>query len=113
MSESIKWKKDLDIDNILGNLIDDDVMLFAHNEFWRLYSPYVPMDTGTLLESVEITPKYVRHIVPYAACMYYGSGFNFRHDKHPLACAYWDKVAMQTKKTELIESIQKYIRSHS
>ena len=85
-------------------------MLFAHNEFWRSYLPYVPMDTGNLAEAVEVTPKYVRHIVPYARRVYYGENMNFKTDPHPLACARWDVIAMQTKKQTLVRSVESYMK---
>ena len=110
MKVNITWKKKLNPKDISNRYVNKDVMMFAHNEFWRLYFPYVPMDTGTLAESVEITPDYVRHTVPYAARLYYGDNMNFHKDRHPLATAHWDEVAMQTQRDKLVRAVENYMK---
>ena len=110
MQVKVKWIKLPDAAKITDRYVNDDTLLFANYEFWRLYFPYVPMDTGTLAESVEITPKYVRHIVPYAAKIYYGDHMNFHLDRHPLACARWDVVAMQTQREKLVRAVENFMK---
>ena len=110
MQVKAKWVKLPDAAKISDRYVNNDTMLFAHYEFWRLYFPYVPMDTGTLAESVEITSEYVRHIVPYAAKIYYGDYMNFHKDRHPLATAHWDEVAMQTQREKLVRAIGNYMK---
>lgn len=113
MSITLHWKKRLNAKALENRYINDRVRLFAHTELWRLYKDYVPKRVGDLMSKVEITPQYVRHIVPYAARMYYGVGFRFRKDEHPLATAMWDKVAMQTRRDKLIRAVGKYMRRQS
>lgn len=97
--------------------IDDDVKkvtlqnvnfwTFAATEWWRLITPYTPMDTGTLFESVHIRPKEIEYYQPYAHRVYTGDYMNFRTDKHPLASARWDEVARPTQERKLIKSLNK------
>lgn len=113
MSLKIRWAKRLSASALQNRFCNDRVRLFAHNELWSLCSPYVPKRIGHLLGNVEITPDYIRYKEPYAARMYYGIGFRFRKDKHPLATAMWDKAAMQTQRDKLTRSIAAYIRRQS
>ncbi len=110
MSISIRWAKKLNARKISDRYINNRTMLFAHSELYRLCDKYVPMQTGMLAQNVEITPKYVRYVSPYASRMYYGVGFNFRKDKHPLATAMWNKVAMETQRDKLTRSVEAYMR---
>lgn len=121
---NINWKKEIDPNNVFKKAIDEKFRLFAHNEFYRLYADWVPMDTGMLAFTtsmplpggdgkgkVEISAEYIRHKSPYAAYQYYGEDLNHRIDLHPKATAYWDKVAMQANRDKLIQTLQKYIES--
>lgn len=110
MSLTLRWAKPLNAKAIEQRFCNDRVRLFAHNELWRLCDKYVPMRTGTLAGTVEITPDYVRYIVPYAARMYYGVGFRFSKEKHALATALWDKVAMETQRDKLTRAVAAYMR---
>mgnify|MGYP004511384655 CR=1 FL=1 len=107
---SLHWKKKLQAKALEQRYCNDRVRLFAHSELHRLYQKYVPMQTGALANTVEITPEYVRHVVPYAARMYYGVGFNFSTEKHALATAMWDKVAMETQRDKLTRAVAAYMR---
>lgn len=110
MSLTLRWAKPLNAKAIEQRFCNDRVRLFAHNELWRLCDEYVPMRIGTLAGTVEITPDYVRYIVPYAARMYYGVGFRFSKEKHALATAMWDKVAMETQRDKLTRAVAAYMR---
>lgn len=81
----------------IDELLDDSTMLAVHNAFARLIDPWVPMLEGPLSQTLEITPEYVRYLVPYAHYQYNGINFNHTTTYHPLASAQWDKVAMQTQ----------------
>lgn len=110
---TFEWKKKLNARNIEATYINDQVKTFAHLELWRICCPYVPRDTGTLMQYVEITPEYLRYAVPYAERLYYGTKMNFRTDKNPLATAYWDKAAMKTQREKLVRAVEKYARQHT
>ena len=51
---------------------DPTVKLAMHNALAKEMNPYVPMQTGVLSQSIEITPDYVRYIQPYAHYQYTG-----------------------------------------
>ena len=109
MSVSLTWRKRLDARKIKRRFVNDRVCQYAHLQLWRLCSPYVPMQTGDLMENVEITPEHLRYAAPYAARMYYGVGYRFKKDRHPLATAMWDKAAMQTQRDKLTREIAAYM----
>lgn len=88
----------------------DAFWTYAASEWHRLYSPYVPMDTGTLMNTVAIRPKEIEHTQPYARRMYEGH-FNFRKDKHPKASRKWDIAAAPTQAKSLERSLQAYLDS--
>lgn len=110
MSLTLRWAKPLNAKEIEQRFCNDRVRLFAHNEWHKLYQKYVPWQHGDLASNVEITPDYIRHIVPYAARMYYGVGFHFSTDEHILATAMWDKVAMETQRDKLTRAVAAYMR---
>lgn len=89
---------------------DDSFWKFAANEWWLLISPYTPMDTGTLWQSVNIHPKEIEYTQPYSHRIYEGN-FNFKTDMHPLASRQWDKAAQPTQEGNLIDAMQAYIDS--
>lgn len=103
--------------NIDSKRISDRIMndrpfwTYAATEWHRLYAPYVPMLTGTLTNTVSITPGQIEHTVPYARYQYEGTRFNFTRTYHPKASAHWDKAAEPTQKPKLIASLQAYINS--
>lgn len=106
MSYKIKFKPP---QKVYNRLITKKVKLFANTTLYKLVDPYVPFREGNLAHNVDITADYVLYKVPYARRMYYGKGFKFSKDKHPLATSHWDEVAMRTRKQQLIQSIENYI----
>lgn len=111
---------------------------FAASEWHRLYAPYVPLESGTLRDSVTIAPKTITHNAPYAHYQYTGEvyGPNYpitqngvrvgffsipnrpKHKtggklkyKNPKAAAKWDEVAAGTQLPKLVSSLQAYIDS--
>lgn len=84
---------------------------FASSSWWKLYTPYVPMQTGALFQTVELKPWEVVHEMFYANKQYNGD-FNFRTNKHPLATRKWDQAAISAgKSTTLANDIQGFIES--
>lgn len=65
---------------------------YASTQAARLMEPFVPMDTGALIESAGTsTPWIVTYDTPYARRQYYGVNHDFNHEKHPKARARWDE----------------------
>lgn len=108
-------KSRIRVSDELKKVRDPTFWRFGANEWWKLISPYTPMDTGALFESVNIRGDEgsgsVEYKQPYAHRMYNGQRMHFRKDKHPLASAEWDKAAEPSQKPRLIQSMQNYIDS--
>lgn len=116
---------------MLDNLIDDKTMLEVHNALARYCDPYVPMREGTLSQTIQITPKYVRYYLPYAHYQYtgelylaangsswakagekkYPSGkpLNYSKEQHPLASKEWDKAMMAANGEAFLEEVKRIL----
>lgn len=128
----ISVEVDIDTQKCLNKVDNDGFWTFAAYEWWRLITPYVPMETGTLSESVEIRPKEIEYIAPYAHYLYRGElmvdpvtgssyaekdskkiytgkELDLTHNKHPLSSKEWDKAAEPSQKPKLIQSMQGYL----
>ena len=117
---------------------DSAFWTYAASEWHKLYSPYVPFESGTLRDSVTIAPKTITHNAPYAHYQYagevYGPNYPITQNgvrvgyfsppnrpkhrtggklkyKNPKAAAKWDQVAAATQTPKLISSLQAYIDS--
>ena len=93
----------------MENLLDDKVMLEIQTLFAKTIDPWVPFLEGPLSQTLEITPEYVKYLVPYAHYQYTGDNFNHTKDYHPLATARWDKVAMQTELDSFMANVKKIL----
>jgi len=62
----------------------------------RYMNPFVPMNTGILSQTTNISADslagYVTYNSVYANRQYHGTGFNFSTEQHPLATSEWDKA---------------------
>lgn len=105
----MKITVDMNIAQILKGRLDNEAKLFLANTAYKLMNDYIPMDTGSLAQTVDITPDYLHFKVPYAERMYEGDHLNFRKDKHPLATARWDKAMMDARGKELVKTVQNYM----
>ena len=94
-----------------GRIFDKEAKIYANTRLHAYCSPYVPMDTGTLDQTVDITDKYVKYKVPYAERVHEGDGMNFSTDKHPLATAHWERAMAVAKGQQLADDITAYLRS--
>ena len=89
---------------------DEQMMLEIHTTLARMVDPWVPYLNGPLSQTVEIEPRCVRYIQPYARYQYYGIDFNHTKDVHPLASAMWDKVAMQTQRDSFVQQVSEIVK---
>ena len=53
-------------------IFSDEVRKYAHTRLHAYCSPYVPMDSGALDQTVDITPNYVHYKSPYASMGWQG-----------------------------------------
>lgn len=51
---------------------DEQLRLYAHQRLAAYCEPYVPMETGTLAQSVDITADHIEYRMPYAHYLYEG-----------------------------------------
>lgn len=94
----------------IRRIFGDGVKVYANDRLHAYCSPYVPMDTGMLDQTVDITKDYVHYKVPYAHRVYEGKGMNFSQDKHPLATSHWDDAMKVAKGQQLADDITAYIK---
>lgn len=90
-------------------IFSDDVRKYAHTRLHAYCSPYVPMDSGALDQTVDITPDYVHYKSPYAHFQW-ERNLKYSIDKHPLATSHWERAAMTAKGDRLAEDIETYIK---
>lgn len=87
---------------------------FLDSEVLRTSAPFVPMRTGELMRSgtrgTKIGSGEVIYVAPYSRKMYYGSGLNFRTDKHPQARAFWFEAAKAIHKDAWLRGVQEIAR---
>ena len=76
----IRIRKELDLSGIEGDIVkaleDENVKLAINQTFADMCNPYVPMDTGYLANSVQVTPEYVYYPAEYAEYMYMGQVYS-------------------------------------
>lgn len=138
MGFNIKVKAHINVPGTVKKVNDPTFWKFSANEWHKLITPYTPMDTGTLSESVKIKGKSgtgeIEYNAPYAHYLYQGqlmvdpeTGSSYARagtkkvytendlvmskDRHPLASKEWDKAAEPTQKPKLISAMQGYIDS--
>lgn len=104
---------DATIKRKLDSLIDSRTMLQIHNLLAKMCDPYVPFLEGPLSQTVEVTPKSVKYVQPYARRQYYGTDFNHTTDYHPQATALWDKAMMRDRREEFVEQVRQILRQRA
>ena len=93
---------------ILASVDDPQFGLFTADTWYKLYRDYVPHDTGTLYDTVKMSPFEIDHIAPYSVPVYENNR-NYRKDKAPKATAHWSESAEPIELPKLIRSMQNYI----
>jgi len=102
---------------IAGLGLDEAGVLFLATTWHRLYTPFVPMDTGFLaIDGVSVfadgSRGIIEHAGPYARRQYHGTHHNFSQDKHQLASARWDEAAKSAGKADdLVRDMKAYVKS--
>lgn len=94
----------------IQRILGDGVKVYANTRLHAYCSPYVPMDTGYLDQTVDITKDYVHYKAPYAHKMWDGDGLNFSKDKHPLATSHWERAMAVSKGKQLAKDIEDHIK---
>lgn len=94
----------------IRRILGDGVKVYANTRLHAYCSPYVPMDTGYLDQTVDITKDYVHYKAPYAHKMWDGDELNFSKDQHHLATSHWERAMAVAKGQQLAKDIEDHIR---
>ena len=94
--------------------LDDKAKLFFYNEFYRYMEKYVPADTLSMYDTVDISSDGIFFLMPYSSQPYYGktkegNPMHFKTDKHPLATDHWDIATWNAKGDEICRNLQDFI----
>lgn len=76
----------------------------------RMFAPYVPRDTGNLMDNTDVDKDGITYNAPYAEVNYKGTDRNFSKEKNPLATAYWDKACMKAKGDKVEAEIERILQ---
>ena len=90
----------------------DKVGLYAAQQAERLMAPYVPMDTGMLVDDTTVEPFRVTYNSTYAHHVYEGINLNFNKEKHPLATAKWNNAMQIAKAGQLATEVTNFIKKN-
>ena len=112
MSASVKltWNGDP-----VREIVSNNMLKHAAETWHKLYTPFVPMDTGNLYSNVAFSAEgdsgVITHKAEYSPYVYQGDHMNFRRDKHPLASAHWNEAAISAgKRDELAAEVQNWLK---
>lgn len=72
--------------------------------------PFVPRESGNLMENYSIEQDEIIYNAPYARKMYYGNNLNFSKEMNPLATSHWNEAMVAAKGTELAKEIERIIK---
>lgn len=131
---SIESTHKIVLKGITNRMIDDDVMLFAQQTFFKAMDGYIPYRDGALQKTAVVTKDGVTFTQLYSRFQYYGdlmvgiesrSPFakkdekkevltpivKLKHDQSikEFATARWDEEAMRAKGEQVANEIGKYI----
>ena len=123
--------------NKLKGVNSPSTMIAIYNTLAKRCDPYVPMQEGMLANTVVVTDKCVRYILPYARYQYYGEVYgpnypikengmivgwwspphkhptgraiNYSKEMHPLASSFWDKAMLRDHRTEFYQEVKDII----
>lgn len=132
----IKIESQIDVAHLMRKVQAPAFWKYSANEWWKLLTPYTPMETGTMSETVkvkgEMSEGSIEYISPNAHYLYRGelmvdpaTGSSYARagakkvytgvpltiskERHPLASKEWDKAAEPLQKPKLIRAMQDYV----
>lgn len=134
----LKIENHINIPNVLLKVENPAFWKYAANEWWKLLTPYTPMETGATFETVKVKGEKSTGLIEYtspqahylyrgelmvdpatgssfarfgAKKVYTGKELEISKERHPLASKEWDKAAEPLQKPKLIRAMQGYIDS--
>ena len=90
----------------------EKVGMYLAQQAERLMAPYVPMDTGMLVDNTTVEPFKVTYDSTYAHHIFEGTGLNFSKEKHPLATAKWNEQMQTARGSQLAKEVSDFIRKN-
>lgn len=107
---TVKEALDIPIQHLTSPQGKINALRIWYNHMYK-YAPYL---TGTMINDVDISEDGIKFNQIYAHRNYFGTGFNFNKDQHPLATAQWGKAAFdiegETIKKEIIKTAMKGVK---
>jgi len=97
------------LDDKLKKAVSPEAKIFLLTSWYRAMYPYIPFVTGMLADNVEIKEDGIYFNQVYAGRQYFGDGFNFTKDQHPLAQARWGDVAWELDGEKIMNDFKQYI----
>ena len=106
---------------IRDRIANEETLLFMATTWHRLYTPFVPMETGlaahdSVRYETDITNSagIIVHQAHYSIFIYggktWGTEMQFSREKHPLASAHWDKAAKAAgRNRDFTRDVEAYI----
>ena len=70
---------------------------------------FTPWDTGAMYNTAFVEGNKIVYPAPQAQRLYYGDGYHFKTDKHPLATERWLEWTMLIKGTAIKADVEKNI----
>lgn len=129
-----------DIENKISRAVKDEkTRLTVHNLLAKMCDPYVPMQTGVMAQTTNITSEGVTYTAPYSHYQYTGevygpnipimqdgvitgwfsppgkpkhptgAAISYSTEMHPLATSHWDEAMLRDKKDEFESGIKDII----
>lgn len=83
---------------------------FMAAEAERGMEPYVPMRTGTLVESAHSRPFEIEYQASYATYPYHGRNMTIRTEMHKLATKEWDRAYADARGGDLGRAATEYLK---
>lgn len=134
MAFKVTVKANINIPKHMAKVQSNGFWEYAATEWWKLITPYTPMESGNMSESVTVRPKEIEYNAPQAHYLYKGElmvdpetgsswakkdakkvyagkELSMSKDRHPLASKEWDKAAEPTQKPKLVDAMQDYVDS--
>ena len=97
----------------VDDLFDDITKSKIQGAFARTINPYVPYDTGRLAHDITVDAQGVHYRAPYAEKNYLDEDIKHHTDKHPLATARWDEVAMITEEANFAKEVEEILNQRA
>lgn len=103
----------VEIDNptkIFNRIVTDAKRLEINKMVEKQMAPYVPRDTGALMNNTTVDKSGITYNENYAKVNYDGEGRSFSKEKNPLATAHWDRAMMTAKSGTISKETERIVK---